>query len=72
MGFFNDLRLDRDKCSNCQRVLYDNYAGRDTRQEIPDDYWLLTIEDIICSHCQCVTSIIYMAEPAPDDYALAT
>jgi len=69
MGFFNDLRLDGDKCANCQRVLYDNYASRHNRQEIQDG-WLLNIVDVTCSHCQCVTSIIYIVEPAPDDLLL--
>jgi len=70
MGFFYDLRLDRDKCANCQCVLYENYAGRHTRQEIQEGF-LLTIEDVTCKLCQSITSIIYMVEPAPDDYALA-
>lgn len=70
MSVMSELKIDRDLCQHCGRVLYQHYAGKRTREvlrEYDGSLCLARVVDVTCLRCGHITAIDYMAEllPAP-------
>lgn len=66
MGVISELKLDRDQCHCCGRVLYEHIASvrsREMLQEYDGELHVALVKLVECSRCGSVNRIDYMAEP---------